>query len=459
MFVDTAEITVRAGAGGNGSVSFHREKYVPAGGPDGGDGGRGGDIILRADDNMSTLMDFRYKTKYVASDGEPGKGKKCFGKDAPPLVIRLPRGTVVKDKASGTVIADMSAHDEFVAFFKVQSVVFHESGAAFANTFAHTFHNSGKTCNFPVTFSAEAHAFSHDVLHCKTGKLFHTVQILEGICKCVRINVRLAEEFFHSDFDLSLIFNSCDVIGNHGVFFIVFCHFSSEFFRSNFSNQFSKLVNCVGVAFPTEFDFNFYFVTVGNANITHVVAETSNFQFFAENNAGSGTHPAGDFSGNVRIFPVANYYFARHTQTGSHKAGFTVAMSGLVEVHEVHVHGSVRNVLVVLSVEMEKRFLEAYQPFDPHLGRREGVCEDDNTCTLILIVHFFHQFGDFFGAGYNAFVDDFARKTKFVHLVDHVICMCNTSIDRFLAIKRLAAGDKPKFQIFESSHHKYHSPY
>ncbi|MBR6740612.1 MAG: GTPase ObgE [Clostridia bacterium] len=114
MFVDTAEITVRAGAGGNGSVSFHREKYVPAGGPDGGDGGRGGDIILRADDNMSTLMDFRYKTKYVASDGEPGKGKKCFGKDAPPLVIRLPRGTVVKDKASGTVIADMSAYDEFV---------------------------------------------------------------------------------------------------------------------------------------------------------------------------------------------------------------------------------------------------------------------------------------------------------------------------------------------------------
>ncbi len=114
MFVDTAEITVRAGAGGNGSVSFHREKYVPAGGPDGGDGGRGGDVILRADDNMSTLMDFRYKTKYVASDGEPGKGKKCFGKDAPPLVIRLPRGTVVKDKASGTVIADMSAHDEFV---------------------------------------------------------------------------------------------------------------------------------------------------------------------------------------------------------------------------------------------------------------------------------------------------------------------------------------------------------
>ena len=79
MFVDTAEITVRAGAGGNGSVSFHREKYVPAGGPDGGDGGRGGDVILRADDNMSTLMDFRYKTKYVASDGEPGKGKKCFG--------------------------------------------------------------------------------------------------------------------------------------------------------------------------------------------------------------------------------------------------------------------------------------------------------------------------------------------------------------------------------------------
>lgn len=114
MFVDTAEITVRAGAGGNGAVSFHREKYVPAGGPDGGDGGRGGDVVLRTDDNMSTLMDFRYKRKYAAPDGDAGAGKRCFGKDGKPIVIRVPRGTLIKDKATGAVIADMSREDEFV---------------------------------------------------------------------------------------------------------------------------------------------------------------------------------------------------------------------------------------------------------------------------------------------------------------------------------------------------------
>ena len=98
QFIDTATITVRAGKGGNGCVSFHREKYVAAGGPDGGDGGRGGDVIFVADPNLSTLMDFRYKTKYQAPAGENGRGNRCFGRNAEPLVIRVPRGTVIREQ-------------------------------------------------------------------------------------------------------------------------------------------------------------------------------------------------------------------------------------------------------------------------------------------------------------------------------------------------------------------------
>ena len=81
MFVDKASIKVKAGNGGNGAVAFHREKYIAAGGPDGGDGGRGGDIVLVADPNMSTLMDFRYKRKYVAGNGADGTGKRCSGRE------------------------------------------------------------------------------------------------------------------------------------------------------------------------------------------------------------------------------------------------------------------------------------------------------------------------------------------------------------------------------------------
>jgi len=113
MFVDKAAITVKAGKGGNGAVSFHREKYISAGGPDGGDGGRGGDIILIVDTNMSTLMDFRYKRKYTASNGADGMGKNKAGKDGKDLVIRVPKGTVVRDKESETVIIDMSDTDTF----------------------------------------------------------------------------------------------------------------------------------------------------------------------------------------------------------------------------------------------------------------------------------------------------------------------------------------------------------
>jgi len=113
MFVDKAAITVRAGKGGNGAVSFHREKYISAGGPDGGDGGRGGNILVSVDTNMSTLMDFRYKRKYAAGNGADGASKNKKGKDGKDLVIRVPDGTVIRDKESGMVIMDMSGVDEF----------------------------------------------------------------------------------------------------------------------------------------------------------------------------------------------------------------------------------------------------------------------------------------------------------------------------------------------------------
>mgnify|MGYP002509452750 CR=1 FL=1 len=107
-FIDKARITVQAGSGGNGVVAFHREKYVAAGGPDGGDGGRGGSIVLVVDDNMSTLMDFRYKRKYAAPNGADGQGKRKSGRDGEDLVIRVPRGTLVRDAETNEIIKDMS---------------------------------------------------------------------------------------------------------------------------------------------------------------------------------------------------------------------------------------------------------------------------------------------------------------------------------------------------------------
>ena len=114
-FVDKVTITVRAGDGGNGAVTFHREKYVAAGGPDGGDGGRGGDIIFEVDDNMSTLMDFRYKRKYVAANGADGQNKRCSGRVGESLRIRVPRGTLLRDADSGAIMHDMSSGEPFVA--------------------------------------------------------------------------------------------------------------------------------------------------------------------------------------------------------------------------------------------------------------------------------------------------------------------------------------------------------
>ena len=113
-FVDTARITVKAGSGGNGAVAFHREKYVAAGGPDGGDGGRGGSVVLEINEHMSTLMDFRYKRKYVAENGMDGQGKRCSGRDGADLVIKVPRGTVVGDAETGEIICDMSQTERFV---------------------------------------------------------------------------------------------------------------------------------------------------------------------------------------------------------------------------------------------------------------------------------------------------------------------------------------------------------
>lgn len=115
MFVDIAKIKIKAGDGGAGAVAFHREKYVAAGGPDGGDGGKGGDVVFVVDDNLATLADFRYKRKYAAKNGLPGEGGKRHGKNGESLEIRVPRGTVIKEANSGAVMADMSKTERFIA--------------------------------------------------------------------------------------------------------------------------------------------------------------------------------------------------------------------------------------------------------------------------------------------------------------------------------------------------------
>ncbi len=115
MFVDIAKIKIKAGSGGNGAVSFRREKYVAAGGPDGGDGGRGGNIVFQVDDNLATLADFRYKRKYTASNGENGSGGRKNGRGGEDLVIKVPRGTIIREVESGAVMADMSGDEPFIA--------------------------------------------------------------------------------------------------------------------------------------------------------------------------------------------------------------------------------------------------------------------------------------------------------------------------------------------------------
>jgi len=115
MFVDIVKIFIKAGRGGDGAVSFHREKYVAAGGPDGGDGGKGGNVVFVVDNHMSSLMDFRLKRKYIAENGENGSSKKCFGKDGKDIVIKVPKGTLIRESESGALIKDMSDNEPFIA--------------------------------------------------------------------------------------------------------------------------------------------------------------------------------------------------------------------------------------------------------------------------------------------------------------------------------------------------------
>ena len=112
MFADRARIFIKSGKGGDGHVSFRREKYVPNGGPDGGDGGKGGDVIFEVDEGLNTLTDFRHKRKYHAENGEEGKKKNCFGKNGADIVVKVPPGTVLKEVESGKVIADMSGDNK-----------------------------------------------------------------------------------------------------------------------------------------------------------------------------------------------------------------------------------------------------------------------------------------------------------------------------------------------------------
>ena len=114
MFVDIATITVKAGAGGNGAVSFHRDKFTASGGPDGGNGGRGGNIIFQADRNLSTLAEFRYKRKYLAENGRDGRSARRTGKNGIDLIVKVPLGTVVRNNADNKIIADLSDFDEVV---------------------------------------------------------------------------------------------------------------------------------------------------------------------------------------------------------------------------------------------------------------------------------------------------------------------------------------------------------
>ena len=116
MFVDRAKIFIKSGKGGDGAVTFRREPFVPEGGPDGGDGGRGGDVIFQADRNLRTLMDFKYKKKYEAENGQNGMKKKRFGKAGENLIIKVPMGTVVIDEETGLVMKDLVEDGEsFVA--------------------------------------------------------------------------------------------------------------------------------------------------------------------------------------------------------------------------------------------------------------------------------------------------------------------------------------------------------
>ena len=108
MFADSARIIIKSGKGGDGHVSFRREKYVPNGGPDGGDGGKGGDVIFQVDEGLNTLTDFRHRRKYAAENGEEGRKRNCHGKNGEDIIVKVPAGTIIRDAETDRVIADMS---------------------------------------------------------------------------------------------------------------------------------------------------------------------------------------------------------------------------------------------------------------------------------------------------------------------------------------------------------------
>ena len=118
MFIDKAKVFVKSGNGGDGAISFRREKYVPLGGPDGGDGGKGGSIIFKVDTGITTLLDFKYKKKFIAESGGNGGGSKCYGKDGESLTIKVPMGTIIREASTNKVIADLSHKDEEFLFLK-----------------------------------------------------------------------------------------------------------------------------------------------------------------------------------------------------------------------------------------------------------------------------------------------------------------------------------------------------
>ena len=129
MFIDHAEVTIKSGKGGDGHVSFRREKYVAAGGPDGGDGGRGGDVIFEIDKGMSTLQNFRYKRKFVAENGEEGGVNRRHGKSGKDLILKVPEGTVIFEASTGKVITDMSGENNRFTVLKVSGLVLAMGGA------------------------------------------------------------------------------------------------------------------------------------------------------------------------------------------------------------------------------------------------------------------------------------------------------------------------------------------
>ncbi len=126
MFADSAKIIIKSGRGGNGHVSFRREKYVPNGGPDGGDGGKGGDVVFVADEGMNTLADYRYKRKFAAQAGEDGNKRNCHGKKGSDLILKVPPGTIIKDAETDKIIADMSGNN-------VRQVVLHGGRGGLGN--------------------------------------------------------------------------------------------------------------------------------------------------------------------------------------------------------------------------------------------------------------------------------------------------------------------------------------